>query len=40
VEGDSYQWTGSISGQTMSGNFRSGTGNNGSFQLQAKQAKK
>ena len=36
VEGDNYQWTGTISGQTMSGKFRSDSGNNGSFQLQSK----
>jgi hypothetical protein len=36
VDGDNYQWSGSISGPTMSGSFRSGTGNNGDFRLQAK----
>ena len=36
VEGDSYRWSGSISGQSLVGSFRSGAGNNGEFRLQAK----
>jgi len=36
IQGDNYQWTGSISGQTLTGNFQSGTGNKGDFKLQAK----
>jgi hypothetical protein len=35
VDGDTYQWTGSASAQAMTGSFRSGTGNNGDFRLQA-----
>ncbi|MEW6305178.1 MAG: hypothetical protein AB1705_17010 [Verrucomicrobiota bacterium] len=36
VDGDNYQWTGTISGTTMTGSFRSNNGNNGEFRLQAK----
>ena len=36
VDGDNYQWSGSINGPTLAGSFRSGTGNNGDFRLQAK----
>jgi len=36
VDGDNYQWSGSINGANMAGSFRSGTGNNGDFKLQAK----
>ena len=35
VDGDNYQWSGSISGPAMVGSFRSGNGNNGDFRLQA-----
>jgi hypothetical protein len=36
VDGDNYQWSGSVNGASMTGSFRSGTGNNGDFRLQAK----
>jgi len=36
VDGDNYQWSGSVNGANMTGSFRSGTGNNGEFRLQAK----
>jgi len=36
VDGDMYNWTGTISGQNMTGGFRSTTGNNGQFVLKAK----
>jgi hypothetical protein len=36
VEGDSYQWTGTANAQSMTGSFRSGSGNNGDFRLASK----
>jgi hypothetical protein len=36
IDGDNYQWSGSISGPTLVGSFRSTTGNNGAFRLQTK----
>lgn len=36
IDGDTYQWSGSISGLAMAGKFQSGSGNNGEFRLQAK----
>ncbi|HEY1172769.1 MAG TPA: hypothetical protein VGH19_15485 [Verrucomicrobiae bacterium] len=36
VDGDMYNWTGTISGQNMTGGFRSTTGNNGQFVLKEK----
>lgn len=34
VDGDTYRWTGYISGRTLVGKFRSAKGNNGDFKLQ------
>lgn len=36
VDGDMYNWSGSIRGDSMTGGFRSTTGNNGQFVLKAK----
>lgn len=36
VDGDSYAWSGTIVGESMTGSFRSTTGNNGAFQLKEK----
>lgn len=36
VDGDMYNWSGTISGANMTGSFRSGTGNNGQFVLKEK----
>ena len=36
VNGDRYQWTGYVNGQTMVGNYRSASGNNGSFSMRTK----
>ena len=36
VDGDMYNWSGTISGENMTGGFRSTTGNNGQFVLKAK----
>jgi len=33
VSGDSYQWTGSVEGDTLLGRYRSASGNNGEFRL-------
>ena len=33
VNGDRYQWTGYVKGQTLVGNYRSASGNNGSFTM-------
>jgi hypothetical protein len=35
VDGDSYQWTGEIQGGMLIGQYRSASGNNGEFRLQA-----
>ena len=36
VDGDTYTWSGSITGENMVGSFRSVTGNNGQFVLKEK----
>ena len=36
VNGDKYQWTGAVKGQTLVGNYRSASGNNGSFSMKLK----
>lgn len=36
VNGDRYQWTGYVNGQTLVGNYRSASGNNGSFSMKQK----
>ena len=36
VNGDRYQWTGHVTGQTLVGNYRSASGNNGSFSMKLK----
>lgn len=33
VDSERYQWSGAISGRTLTGSYRSATGNNGSFSL-------
>ncbi len=33
VNGDQYEWTGQVNGSTLVGNYRSRSGNNGSFTL-------
>jgi len=35
IDGENYQWTGAISGTTLTGSYRSASGNNGDFRLQA-----
>lgn len=36
IGGDSYRWNGYIEGKTLFGNFRSNSGNNGTFKLDQK----
>lgn len=36
VDGDRYQWTGYVNGQTLVGNYKSASGNNGSFTMKLK----
>jgi hypothetical protein len=36
VDGDTYTWSGAITGDNMTGSFRSVTGNNGDFKLAVK----
>lgn len=33
VDGDQYEWSGNVKGDTLYGRYRSGSGNNGEFQL-------
>lgn len=38
VNGDRYQWTGHVNGKTLVGNYRSASGNNGTFSMKQKAA--
>jgi hypothetical protein len=40
IDGDPYEWTGSVRGRVLSGQFRSAKGNNGEFRLQETSAAK